>query len=143
LSFIPELKNQPITVEQVKDKCNLLFENDKHNKSLANLLTGVTKYGVFGEEFFDVNSRIVSLTEPFLTDEAKESVTQLINEPLDPEGRSYKNTMKMMTEDGLFNVLPKYEDAWLNFLDPFMRLTRIEKNYKNNNKKIIKIKNYE
>jgi hypothetical protein len=51
--------------------------------------------------------------------------------------------MKMMTEDGLFNVLPKYEDAWLNFLDPFMRLTRIEKNYKNNNKKIIKIKNYE
>ena len=64
-------------------------------------------------------------------------------EPLDPEGRSYKNTMKMMTEDGLFNVLPKYEDAWLNFLDPFMRLTRIEKNYKNKNKKIIKIKNYE
>jgi 5'-3' exonuclease len=143
LSFIPELKNQQFTVEQVKDKCNLLFEKDKYNKSLANLLTGVTKHGVFGEEFFDVNSRIVSLTEPYLTEEAKENITQLINEPLDPEGRSYKNTMKMMTEDGLFNVLPKYEDAWLNFLDPFMRLTRIEKNFKNNNKKIIKIKNYE
>ena len=143
LSFFPELKNQPITVEQVKEKGNLLFEKDKHNKSLANLLTGVTKYGVFGEEFFDVNNRIVSLSEPYLTDEAKENIIQLINEPLDPEGRSYKNTMKMMMEDGLFSLLPKSDDAWLNFLDPFMRLTRIEKNYKNNNKKIIKIKNYE
>ena len=62
---------------------------------------------------------------------------------MDPEGRSYKNTMKMMMEDGLFNILPKSEDAWINFLNPFMRLTRIEKNNKNNNKKIIKIKTYE
>ena len=138
LSFIPELKNQPITVEQVKEKCNLLFEKDKYNKSLANLLTGVTKHGVFGEEFFDVNSRIVSLDSPFLTDEAKESVDLLINEKLDQEGRSYKNAMKMMTEDGLFNVLPKSDDAWIKFINPFLRLTRKEKN-----KRTIKIKNNE
>ena len=143
LSFFPELRNQPITIDEVKDKCNLLFEKDKHNKSLTNLLTGVTKHGVFGDEFFDVNNRIVSLTDPYLTEEAKENIEQLINEPLDPEGRSYKNTMKMMMEDGLFNILPKSEDAWINFLNPYMRLTRIEKNYKTKNKKIIKIKNYE
>ena len=52
---------------------------------------------------------------------------------LDPEGRSYKNTMKMMMEDGLFNVLPKSDDAWIRFLNPFLRLTRKEKN-----KRIIK-----
>ena len=44
----------------------------------------------------------------------------------------------MMTEDGLFNVLPKSDDAWIKFLNPFLRLTRKEKN-----KRIIKIKNYE
>jgi len=49
----------------------------------------------------------------------------------------------MMMEDGLFSLLPKSEDAWLNFLNPFMRLTRIEKNYKIKQHKIIKIKNYE
>jgi 5'-3' exonuclease len=139
ISLFPEIRAEKISVQQVKERGNLLFEQDKHNKLIANLLTGVTKYGVFGEEFFDVNNRIVSLDEPFLTDEAVENITLLINEPLDPEGRSYKNTMRMMMEDGLFNVLPKSDDAWTKFLNPFLRLTRKEKN----NKKTIKIKNYE
>jgi DNA polymerase-1 len=139
ISLFPEIRAEKISVQQVKERGNLLFEQDKHNKLIANLLTGVTKYGVFGEEFFDVNHRIVSLDEPFLTDEAVEDITLLINEPLDPEGRSYKNTMRMMMEDGLFNVLPKSDDAWTKFLNPFLRLTRKEKN----NKKTIKIKNYE
>jgi len=139
LSILPEIRTEKISIQQVKERGNLLFEQDKHNKLIANLLTGVTKYGVFGDEFFDVNNRIVSLDEPFLTDEAIENITLLINEQLDPEGRSYKNTMRMMMEDGLFNVLPKSDDAWTKFLNPFLRLTRKEKN----NKKTIKIKNYE
>ena len=105
---------------------------------MNNLLTGVTKHGVYGDEFFEINKSIVSLDVPFLTEEAKETILSLINDKLDPEGRSYKNTMKMMMEDGLFNVLPKSDDAWIKFLNPFLRLTRKEKN-----KRIIKIKNYE
>jgi 5'-3' exonuclease len=128
LSLFPELRTQQLTIEQVKDKCNVLFEQDKHNKLIANLLTGVTKHGVFGEEFFDVNNRIVSLDNPFLTDEAKEGIELLINENLDPEGRSYKNTMRMMMEDGIFTALPKSDDRWTMFLNPFLRLTRKEKN---------------
>ena len=138
LSIFPELKTEHLSIEQIKDKTNEMFLQDKHNKLLANLLTGVTKHGVFGEEFFDVNSRIVSLESPFLTDEAKENVNLLINEKLDQEGRSYKNAMKMMTEDGLFNVLPKSDDSWIKFINPFLRLTRKEKN-----KRTIKIKNNE
>ena len=138
LSIFPELKTEHLSIEQIKDKTNEMFLQDKHNKLLANLLTGVTKHGVFGEEFFDVNSRIVSLESPFLTDDAKENVDLLINEKLDQEGRSYKNAMKMMTEDGLFNVLPKSDDSWIKFINPFLRLTRKEKN-----KRTIKIKNNE
>jgi 5'-3' exonuclease len=139
LSVFPELKTQQISVEQVKNKCEEIFQQDKHNKLIANLLTGVTKHGVLGEEFFDINNRIVSLEEPFLTDEAKENIDLLINENLDQEGRSYKNAMRMMRDDGIFNLLPKSDDAWTNFLNPFLRLTRKEKN----KKKIIKIKSYE
>jgi 5'-3' exonuclease len=128
LSLFPELRTQQLTIDLVKDKCNTIFEQDKHNKLVANLLTGVTKHGVFGEEFFDVNNRIVSLDEPYLTEEAKQNINLLIKEKLDPEGRSYKNTMKMMMDDGLFNLLPKSDDAWVKFLNPFLRLARIEKN---------------
>ena len=125
-------------LQQIRDKSNLLFEQDKNNKLVTKLITGVTKHGVLGEEFFEINNSIVSLDVPFLTDEAKDNIKLLMNENLDPEGTSYKNTMKMMMEDGLFNVLPKSDDAWIKFLNPFLRLTRKEKN-----KRIIKIKNYE
>jgi 5'-3' exonuclease len=135
LTMVPELRTEPLTIEFIRGRFNDLFEEDKDNRLVTNLLTGVTKYGVLGEEFFDVNNRIVSLDDPFLTDEAKESINSLITDPLDPEGRSYKNTMKMMMEDGIFLLLPKSDDAWINFLNPFLRLTRKEKN-----KKIIKIK---
>ena len=139
LSLFPELKTRQITIQDIVDKSNLLFEQDKNNKLIANLLTGVTKHGVLGDEFFDVNNRIVSLEVPYLTDEAKENIDLLINEPLDPEGRSYKNTMRMMRDDGIFNLLPKSDDGFVNFLNPFLRLTRKEKN----NKKMIKIKNHD
>jgi 5'-3' exonuclease len=141
LSFFPEAKVNKLSVEEIRTKTNLLFEQDKHNKTLANLLTGVTKFGVFGDEFYDINERIVSLDNPFLTDDAKDVINLLINETLDQEGRSYKNAMKMMTEDGLFNVLPKSDDSWIKFLNPFLRLTRKEKNIIKT--KTIKVKNNE
>lgn len=128
LTLFPEIVTQPLTVEYVRNKANFLFEQDKEDKLVQNLLTGVTKYGVFGDEFYQVNNMIVSLETPILTDEAKENIQMLINENLDSEGRSYKNTMKMMMEDGIFNVLPKSDDAWIKFLNPFLRLTRKEKN---------------
>lgn len=138
INVVPEIKTQEITIDFIKERFNTLFEEDNDNNIVKNLLTGVTKYGVLGDEFFDVNSRIVSLDDPFLTDDAKESINSLMNDVIDPEGRSYKNTMKMMMEDGIFLLLPKSDDAWINFLNPFLRLTRKEKN-----KKIIKIKTNE
>lgn len=129
-TLFPEIETQPLTLDYVRYKTNFLFEQDKESKIVKNLITGVTKYGVFGEEFFNINNSIVNLENPLLTDEAKEGIDELINENLDPEGRSYKNTMKMMMEDGLFNVLPKSDDAWINFLNPFLKLTRKEKNKK-------------
>ena len=129
-TLFPEITTQPLTLDYIRYKTNFLFEQDKESKIVQNLITGVTKHGVLGDEFFDINNTIVSLEHPFLTDEARDSINELINENLDPEGRSYKNTMKMMMEDGLFNVLPKSDDAWIKFLNPFLKLTRKEKNIK-------------
>lgn len=136
IDLFPEIKTQKLNINNVLEKANKLFTENKDNKKLCNLLTGVTKEGIFGEEFFIIAKKIIELDEPILTDEAKEDIINLISEKLDPEGRSYKNTMKMMMEDGIFKILPKYEDAWLNFMLPFLKLTTKEKN-----KKTIKIKN--
>jgi len=135
ISLFPEMQTRHLSLEEVRNQGNLIFEADKHNKLIANFLTGVTKLGVYGDEFFDMNNRMVCLDDPILTDEAKEGVKSLITDRLDSDGRSYKNAMKMMTEDGIFTVLPKSDDAWIKFLNPFLRLTTKEKN-----KTIIKFK---
>lgn len=126
--MFPEIVTQPLTLDYIRYKTNYLFEQDKENKIVQNLITGVTKHGVFGEEFFSINNSIVNLSSPILTEEAKENILALITDNLDPEGRSFKNIMKMMMEDGIFLVLPKSDDAWMKFLNPFLRLTRKEKN---------------
>jgi 5'-3' exonuclease len=138
ISIVPEIKDKKITLTDVINRGNNLLLENKDNSLVKNLLTGVTKHGVFGDEFFEINEKIVNLSNPILTDEAKENIDLLIYDEMDPEGRSYKNTMKMMMEDGLFHLLPKSDDAWVKFLNPFLRLTRKEKN-----KRTIKVKKYE
>ena len=130
ISLFPDIKEREITLNEARERGNLLFEADKENKLIQNFLTGVTKLGVFGDEFFDVNNKMVCLNDPILTENAKEGINSLINDELDQEGRSYKNAMKLMNDDGIFTAIPKGDNAWINFLNPFLRLTTKEKNKK-------------
>jgi len=139
LTLFPELKTRKMEINEIIEQSNNFFERDKRNNTINNILSGVTKYGTFGDEFLEMNKKIVILDHPLLTDEAKDEIDLLINDTLSTEGRSYKNCMKMMMEDGIFNLLPKSDSAWVNFLNPFLRLTRKEKNKKT----IINIRNYE
>ena len=82
---------------------------------------------MFGEEFLSINKQIVDLSVPLLTDEAKNDILELVNEPLDPSGRGWQNLIKMMHEDGLFQFLPKRDDGWTEFFTPLLKLARAEK----------------
>ena len=89
--------------------------------------SGKTKSGILGEEFYKMNSKIVDLTNPLINEEGKQLVEQIHTDTIDPTDRGYKNLMRLMMEDGLFKYLPKNDEAWVNFLKPFMKLTRKEK----------------
>ncbi len=88
---------------------------------------GKTKTGIYGEEFFQINEKIIDLSNPIITEEGKQIVELYCKETLDPEGRGYRNIIKLMMEDGFFKFLPKGDDAWVNFVKPFLKLTRKEK----------------
>lgn len=135
IKLFPEIKTKPITLSSFFEKSNLLLEENQKNKTLLNIVNGVTKESNLGFDFFKINQDIIDLTNPLLTDHAKEDILELYENNLDTEGRSYKNTIKLMMEDGIFQVLPKNDDGWLNFLNPFLKLTRKEKN-----KRLITIK---
>lgn len=134
VKLFPELLESTVNVSDILTKAQTLFETDKNNTALNNLLTGKTKTGIYGNEFFEINEKIVDLSKPLITDDAKELVELYYRESLDPDGRGYKNLMKKMMEDGLFKYLPNADDAWINFLTPFMKLTRKEKRNYNTNK---------
>ena len=133
IKFFPELLEKPVSVTDILEKAEILLKENRSNKTLQNLLSGKTRTGVYGDEFFEINQKIVDLSNPLITDEGKELVELYYKESLDPEGRGYKNLIKMMMEDGFFKYLPKNDEAWVNFVRPFMKLTRKEKrNYKKN-----------
>ena len=95
------------------------------------IIEGKTK-GCHKGNVYEVNKIIIDLQQPLLTDEAKEEVLNLVNLPLNPEGRDYKNVLKMMFEDGVMYAIPGGENGYVNFLDPFIKLSKKEKtNYKN------------
>ena len=127
MKFFPEILENEVSFKDILTKAEQLLKEDKDNTVLKNLLSGKTKEGIFGDEFFEINEKIIDLENPLITDEAKQLVEQYYSETLDPDGRGYKNLMKLMIEDGFFKFLPKQDDAWVNFLKPFMKLTRKEK----------------
>ena len=127
VKLFPELLDQEIKFTDILQKAELLHKEDKDNKVLQNLLTGKTKSGIFGDEFFVINEKIVDLSNPLITEDGKNVVNEYYSETLDPDGRGHRNVIKMMMEDGFFKFLPKNDNSWVNFLTPFLKLTRKEK----------------
>ena len=127
LKFFPEVLDEVVSVDDILSKTNQLLQENETNKALQNLVKGKTKDGELGNTFFDVNKRIVDLSNPMITEEGKELVQLYYRETMDPEGRGSKNLIRMMTDDGFFKFLPKTDEAFLNFVQPFMKLTRKEK----------------
>ena len=132
LKFFPDLLEKPCTMEELLDIARN-NQQKKKPKALENILTGKTKSGILGEDFYRVNKKIVDLQSPLITFEGIELVKQIQTDTIDPTDRGYKNLMRMMMEDGLFKYLPKNDEAWVNFLTPFMKLTRKEKRNTNKN----------
>ena len=132
VKLFPDMLVKPCTMDEIRVDAGILTQ-EKKSKVLENILIGKTKNGILGEEFYLTNKKIVDLSNPLITEDAKELVEQIITDTIDPTDRGYKNLMRLMMEDGLFKYLPKNDEAWVNFLRPFMKLTRKEKRNTNKN----------
>jgi hypothetical protein len=135
---------QFVTTEDVKAKLDSIAQKVEHGRLFSEFKAVALVGGGMGAEvllerlqlssqsdkvggYFDVNKRIVDLSNPMITEEGKELVQLYYRETIDPEGRGSKNLIRMMTDDGFFKFLPKTDEAFLNFVKPFTKLTRKEK----------------
>lgn len=128
LTHFPQLKERKVTLDEIFEQSKLIQEErgGKPLKVIDNILNGVTK-GTHKGPLYEINKKIIDLNNPLITDEAGESIKNLVNLPLDPQDREYKSVIKMMIDDGVIYVLPGGENGYLNFMEPFVRLIKKEK----------------
>lgn len=127
VKIFPEVLETSLFVDDILTKTKQLLDEKNKLNVLKNIVNGQTKDGVLGDEYYLVNKKIMDLGSPLITEEGKEVVTLYYSESLDPEGRDRKNIIGMMMEDGFFKYLPKTDEAFVEFLKPFLKLTRKEK----------------
>jgi len=127
IKFFPEILDLKTSLTDILTKGELLLKEQKTNVVLGNLLSGKTKEGIMGDDFFKINKKLVDLSEPLIDEKGKEMVREYYSESMDPDGRGHRNLIRMMMDDGFFKYLPKGDDSWVNFLKPFLKLSRKEK----------------
>jgi DNA polymerase-1 len=127
VKIFPEVLETSLFVDDILTKTKQLLEEKNKLNVLKNIVNGQTKDGVLGDEYYVVNKKIMDLGSPLITEKGREVVSLYYSESLDPEGRDRKNIIGMMMEDGFFKYLPKTDEAFVDFLKPFLKLTRKEK----------------
>jgi 5'-3' exonuclease len=127
IKFFPEILDLKTSLTDILTKGELLLKEQQTNVVLGNLLSGKTKEGIMGDDFFKINKKLVDLSEPLINEKGKEMVREYYSESMDPDGRGHRNLIRMMMDDGFFKYLPKGDDSWVNFLKPFLKLSRKEK----------------
>ena len=129
LELMPEIKERPVTVEEVKDRAKLMCEErvKAKKKPLAwqeNIVNGVANKEYNGD-FYEINDKLINLDHPLLTKEAEEELKGMMYNAQDPEGRSFTNLYKYITEDGIREFFNS--NTFGDFFLPFKELANKEK----------------
>lgn len=127
VKFFPEILDKVVSIDYVLERTKEILSEDNSLTVLNNLINGKTKNTTMGDEFVKTNISLIDLSQPLLSEDNKEEIRTYYSEDIDPEGRGYRNILRYMEEDGLFKYLPKTNDGWVEFVQPFLKLTRKEK----------------
>lgn len=127
--MMPEMKDRPVTVEEVKNRAKYLNEERVNNKKkplkvLENVVNGVSRRNYEGD-FYEINEKIINLRKPLLTNSAIEELNSMRYAPIDPEGRSFGNVAVYVTEDDITELLDS--NKFSNFFVEFNALAHREK----------------
>ncbi|MCD8207945.1 MAG: hypothetical protein LUD72_08425 [Bacteroidales bacterium] len=105
LTNFPELKKRKVELEEVIGWATQLNEERVENKKKplkwAENIVGSVTDGVQGERIYEINRKIIDLSKPMLTDEARDVLDAMMYSPLDPTDRSMENLYRILSENGV------------------------------------------
>ena len=132
--LMPEMKERPVTINEIKERAAEKIEERKSEKKKPlkwheNIVNGVSKRNYNGD-FYDINNKLVNLSNPLLTDDAKKEMDETMYAPMDPEGRSFTNLYQYIIDDNITDLIN--HNSFSNFFSSFKSLIDKENRRYNN-----------
>jgi len=129
--LFPEAKNTKLTIDDIIEKSKKLVEERIKNKKkplivTQNIINGITS-GCQGDKFYEINDKIINLSNPLLTEDAKNELDLMIHAPLDPSGRNIQNLYNIIKENNITELIE--ESKFGEFFSSFYKLIDNEKKY--------------
>lgn len=133
IELMPEIQQRPVTLDEIKqrakEECDKRAEEKK--KPLQwheNIINGVPNKEYDGD-FYDINRKLIDLSQPILSKDAKEELEGMMYNAQDPEGRSLENLYRYIIEDDITEL--KSDSRFASFFDTFKPLMdKEEKRFK-------------
>jgi 5'-3' exonuclease len=129
IKHFPEITEGPVKIGDIILKAAQL-QSDRINNKLKplqifdNIVMGITD-GVQGDKLYEINEKLVNLKKPMITESVISEISELMELPINPEGRDIKNAYQLMKEDGMDKEIKNYS---IEYFLPFKRLIEREKN---------------
>lgn len=130
-SLFPDAKTKKYSLDEVLVKTEELIEERAKNKKkplqvMTNIINRVT-LGSQGKDIFEINNKIINLSEPLLTKEAKEDMDNTIHAPLDPSDRDLKNVYNILIENEFNDLIS--DNSFSSFFSTFNVVIDKEKKF--------------
>lgn len=128
IDLFPQIKSEKIDLSFIMKRSKELLEERKQEKkkplkSLENILNGVTD-GCQGDKLYEINQKIIDLSEPLLTNEAIDTMNNELYAPIDTSELSVKNAYEIIGKNNINEILD--ETKFGNILEPFDKIQMME-----------------
>lgn len=129
--LFPKAREEKYSLERIMEESQLLIEERKKEKKkplvvTENIVNKVTN-GCQGVNIYEINDKIINLSNPLLTEDAINEMKSIMYSPLDPEGRDFKNLYMIIQENEMIDMLN--EDKFGHLFSAFHKLINFEKKY--------------
>ena len=127
--YIPQIMTDRLDLEAVVSISQGLLDSRKAEKkkplqALQNIVSGVTD-GCQGDKLYEINKKLIDLSEPLMTEEALKEFNDEVYAPLDLSDRNMKNIYEIVRKNNM-SVLCE-EGKFGNLFSPFSRIIMMEK----------------
>lgn len=129
MELMPEIAERPVTVEEVKQRAQEKIDERMKEKKKPlqwheNIIHGVSNKDYEGD-FYEINRRIIDLSQPLLTESAERDIEAMMYAPLEPDDKSFSNLYTMVKRDKIEDLVDP--NKFSNFFVPFKELADREK----------------